>query len=177
MRSNNYYRTTRRQVCRDATDWPSLRAQQKTRNNHLIISRLVEQITDLTVSLWIGLERSQQLRADRSGLLQSEIVGFGGWWLENLFSKTIIRQRQWFAIANNSHHADKSPETPPTDRASERNKKTRNNHLIISRLVAGGGLEPPTSGLWARQANQLLHPAMYLYSKWSSCVLLVQRYK
>ena len=99
------------------------------------------------------------------GLLQSEIVGFGGWWLENLFSKTIIRQRQWFAIANNSHHADKSPETPPTDRASERNKKTRNNHLIISRLVAGGGLEPPTSGLWARQANQLLHPAMYLYSK------------
>ena len=66
-----------------------------------------------------------------------------------------------------SQLADNSATPPPTDRASERNKKTRDNLSIISRLVAGGGLEPPTSGLWARQANQLLHPAMYLYFRWS----------
>ena len=50
-----------------------------------------------------GFERSQQLRGDRS-----EAVAIGDCWLwlivaENLFSKTIIRRRQIFAIANNSH--------------------------------------------------------------------------
>ena len=62
-----------------------------------------------------GLERSPQSRGDRSGAVA--IVDCWLWLMiaEKSFSKTIIRQRQWFATANNSYHADKSSETPPTD--------------------------------------------------------------
>ena len=28
-------------------------------------------------------------------------------------------------------------------------------------MVAGGGFEPPTFGLWARRATELLHPAIF----------------
>ena len=50
-----------------------------------------------------GLERSQQLRGDRSRAVA--IVDCWLWRMmtENLFSRTFIWQRQWFATANNSH--------------------------------------------------------------------------
>ncbi len=31
------------------------------------------------------------------------------------------------------------------------------------RLIAGGGFEPPTSGLWARRATRLLYPAVNIF--------------
>jgi hypothetical protein len=43
-------------------------------------------------------------------------------------------------------------------------KKNRNRHNRLSLLglsiIAGGGFEPPTSGLWARRATRLLYPAI-----------------
>ena len=30
-------------------------------------------------------------------------------------------------------------------------------------VIAGGGFEPPTFGLWARRATELLHPALILF--------------
>ena len=52
-------------------------------------------------------------------------------------------------------HADKSPETPPTDRASERNKKTRDNLSIISREL--------------REEDSNLRPPGYEPGKLTSC--------
>ena len=48
-------------------------------------------------------ERSQQSRGDRSGAVAIEDCWLWLIMAENLFSKTIIRLRQRFAIANNSH--------------------------------------------------------------------------
>ncbi len=43
-------------------------------------------------------------------------------------------------------------------------KKSRNRRKCLSLLdlsiIAGGGFEPPTSGLWARRATRLLYPAV-----------------
>ena len=43
-------------------------------------------------------------------------------------------------------------------------KKSRNRRNCLSLLnlsvIAGGGFEPPTSGLWARRATRLLYPAV-----------------
>ena len=33
--------------------------------------------------------------------------------------------------------------------------------MAKNQMVAGAGLEPTTSGLWARRATKLLHPALY----------------
>ena len=57
----------------------------------------------------LGFERSQQSRGDRSGAVA--IVDCWLWLMmaENLFSKTIIRQRQRFATANNSHTQTSCP--------------------------------------------------------------------
>ncbi len=43
-----------------------------------------------------------------------------------------------------------------------RNEKEITSYFLRSYLlnsIAGGGFEPPTSGLWARRATRLLYPA------------------
>ena len=85
---------------------------------------------------------------------------------ENSFSRTFIWQRQWFATANNSHTQISHPKRRRLNEPTTAKRNERQSFDYLS-WVAGGGLEPPTSGLWARQANQLLHPAMYLYFQWS----------
>ena len=42
------------------------------------------------------------------------------------------------------------------------------------KLVAGGGLEPPTFGLWARRATRLLHPAIFTFFAFQRLSLTAQ---
>ena len=71
-----------------------------------------------------GFERSQQSRGDRSGAVA--IVGCWLWLImaENLFSKTIIRLRHRFAVANNSRTQTSHPRRHRlTESLSFRHKK------------------------------------------------------
>ena len=91
----------------------------------------------------IGFERSQQLRGDRSGAVAIEDCWLWQMMAENLFSKTIICQRQRFATANNSHTQISHPKRHRLNEALSEHKSRR---LFTSRLdfVGAEGFEPPT---------------------------------
>ena len=55
-------------------------------------------------------------------VLQSKIVGVGGWWLKIYFQRQSSDNDKDLRSKQQSH-ADKSPETPPTDRVPSSNEK------------------------------------------------------
>ena len=79
----------------------------------------------------------------------------------------------WFRTESNCRHEDFQSSALPTEL---RNHKWRSRRELNSRssawqadvitatlrdhMVAGDGFEPTTSGLWARRATKLLHPAI-----------------
>ena len=92
----------------------------------------------------IGLERSQQLRGDRSGAVA--IVDCWLWQMmaENLFSKTIIWRRQRFAIANNSHTQTSRPRRHRLTNPSLSEKTKAAMSFFIAALLSGkGGIRTP----------------------------------
>ena len=88
-------------------------------------------IMHLTFFFSIGFDRSQQLRGDRSGDVTIEDCWV---WLimsENLFSKTIIRQRQRFATANNSHTQTSRPKRHRLTGFVNEHKKRRLEKVVL----------------------------------------------
>ena len=45
----------------------------------------------------------------------------------------------------------------------------------VKRPIAGGGFEPPTSGLWARRATRLLYPAVIINQTYHQTVFSARR--
>ncbi len=88
----------------------------------------------------------------------------------------LIKIRSCVATMSIIHHADKCATPPPTDRASERNKKTRDNLSIISRELReeDSNLRPP--GYEPGKLTNCSTPRCIFTLKRSSLVLRVQRY-
>ena len=89
-----------------------------------------------------GFDRSPQLRGDRSGTVAIEDCCIWLIMAENLFSKTIIWQRQRFATANNCCTQISRPKRHRLTGFVNGHKKRR----LKSRLdfVGVDGFEPPT---------------------------------
>ena len=94
-------------------------------------------------------ERSQQSRGDRSGAVAIEDCWLWLIMAENLFSKTIIRLRHWFALANNSHTQISRPRhhrlTNPSLDATKKNGKRGID--FVARCAARLSLRSPRGSL------------------------------
>ena len=121
----------------------------------------------------IGFERSQQSRGDRSGAVA--IVDCWLWLImaENSFSKTIIRLRHWFALANNSHTQISRPRrhrltNSPFDAKIKKNEAIGKITSFKKKVFAErGGFEPPKPfwGLPTFQAGQFNHSCISPFAR------------